>query len=320
MNVVELKSESTEENKSMRVFTVEPAPSGYSLVLHGGAGGRLSELSLDEQGRYSTGLADAFIAGENVLAAGGSALDAVCASVEQLENNPLFNSGRGSALTATGKAELDASVMTGDGRAGAIAVSRYAKNPVYLARKVMEESEHVMLVGPTKELVEGWGLESVESDYFITPLRQEQLANVQAQRLEGSRHGTVGAVALDVHGNLAAATSTGGMVNQSEGRVGDTPIIGAGNYAKDGVVGVSCTGTGEAFIEGVVAHEISARMRYAGAPVADAVRLTIEAELETRSADGGVIAIDAAGRIVVAHNSPAMFAAYRQAEQVMTLT
>lgn len=304
----------------MRVFRIEPAESGYALVLHGGAGGRLSELSLDQQGKYSTGLAEAFLAGEKILAAGGSALDAVCATVEQLENNPLFNSGKGAALTATGTAELDASVMTGDGRAGAIAVSRYAKNPVRLARKVMEESEHVLLVAPTKELVDGWGLESVKADYFITPLRQDQLKNVQANLLEGSRHGTVGAVALDVHGNLAAATSTGGMVNQREGRVGDTPIIGAGNYAKNGVVGVSCTGTGEAFIEGVVAHEISARMRYAGASVADAVSVTIEAELETRSADGGVIAIDASGSIVVAHNSPAMFAAYRVAEQVITLT
>jgi Asparaginase len=309
-----------ERNTNVRVFSIAPAASGYALVLHGGAGGRLSELSLDQQGQYSAGLTEAYVAGEMVLAGGGSALDAVCATVEKLENNPLFNSGRGAALTKSGEAELDASVMTGDGRAGAIAASRYCKNPVSLARKVMENSEHVLLVAPNEDLVASWGLETVEPDYFITPVRQEQLRNVQSKLLEGSRHGTVGAVAMDVHGHLAAATSTGGMVNQSEGRVGDTPIIGAGNYARDGVVAVSCTGDGEAFIQGVVSHEISARMRYANAELADAVAGTIEAELDGRKAVGGIIAVGADGRIVIAHNSPAMFAAYRDEDQLVTLT
>jgi len=303
----------------MHVFSVEPAATGYALVLHGGAGGRLSELSLDQHGQYGVGLSEAYDAGEAVLSRGGSALDAVCAAVESLENNPLFNSGRGAALTESGNAELDASVMTGDGRAGAVAASRYSKNPVYLARKVMEESEHVMLVAPSRKLVERWGLVTVEPDYFITPLRQEQLKNVQSNLIEGSRHGTVGAAAIDARGHLAAATSTGGMVNQSEGRVGDTPIIGAGNFAKDGVVAVSCTGAGESFIQGVVSHEISARMRYSGAELADAVTDTIKAELDSRGTDGGIIAVGADGRIVVAHNSPAMFAAYRDGDQVITL-
>lgn len=304
----------------MRIYSIAPAASGYALVLHGGAGGRLSELSLDQQGHYSAGLSEAYDAGEAVLAGGGSALDAVCATVEKLENNPLFNSGRGAALTSSGEAELDASVMTGDGRAGAVAASRYSKNPIYLARKVMEDSDHVLLVAPTRERVTAWGLETVEPEYFITPTRQEQLTNVQARLLEGSRHGTVGAVAMDVHGRLAAATSTGGMVNQSEGRVGDTPIIGAGNYARDGVVAVSCTGEGEAFIQGVVSHEISSRIRYAGASLDDAVTGTIEAELGGRGANGGIIAIGADGRIVLAHNSAAMFAAYRDEDQLITLT
>lgn len=304
----------------MRVYTAVPAESGYALVLHGGAGGRLSELSLDQQGQYSAGLAEAYQAGEEVLAGGGSALDAVCVTVERLENNPLFNSGRGAALTKLGEAELDASVMTGDGRAGAIAVSRYSKNPVFLARKVMEESEHVLIVAPSRELVAGWGLETVEPEYFVTPVRQQQLKNVQSKALVASRHGTVGAVALDMDGHLAAATSTGGMVDQSEGRVGDTPIIGAGNYAKDGVVAVSCTGAGEAFIQGVVAHEISARIRYAQAGLRDAVVDTIEAEIGGRGAEGGVIVVGADGRIVIAHNSPAMFAAYRDTDGLVTLT
>ena len=309
-----------ERNTSVCVVSIAPAASGYALVLHGGAGGRVSELSLDQQGQYSAGLTEAYDAGDAVLASGGSALDAVCATVAKLENNPLFNSGRGAALTKSGEAELDASVMTGDGRAGAVAASRHSKNPVYLARKVMEDSEHVLLVAPNKDLVAAWGLETVEPEYFITPVRQEQLRNVRSKLLEGSRHGTVGAVAMDVHGHLAAATSTGGMVNQSEGRVGDTPIIGAGNYARDGVVAVSCTGDGEAFIQGVVSHEISARMRYSHAELADAVTGTIEAELVGRGADGGIIAVGADGRIVIAHNSPAMFAAYRDEDQLVTLT
>jgi beta-aspartyl-peptidase (threonine type) len=304
----------------MRVIDIAPAQTGYALVLHGGAGGRVEELSLEQQGHYSAGLAGAYRVGQSVLAAGGTALDAVCATVEQLENNPLFNAGRGAALTAAGEAELDASVMTGDGHAGAIAVSRHAKNPVFVARKVMEETGHVLLVAPSKVLVSEWGLQTVDPDYFVTEVRQRQLARVQSKQLAESRHGTVGAVAVDMHGHVAAATSTGGMVNQQEGRVGDTPVLGAGTYARDGVVAVSCTGEGESFIEGVVAHEIYARMHYAGATLADAVAGTIVAELDGRGTTGGIVAVGADGRVVVAHNSPAMFAAYEDAGELVTLT
>ena len=302
------------------VVSLGPATTGFALIIHGGAGGQIQELSVDEREHYSAGLAAAYLAGEAVLEAGGSALDAVCASVESLEDNPLFNAGFGAALTATGEAELDASVMTGAGQAGAIAVSRFAKNPIGAARKVMEETEHVLLVSPSRELIESWGLTTVEADYFVTEARLAQLRNVQSQRVAASRHGTVGAVAVDSFGHVAAATSTGGMVNQSEGRVGDTPVIGAGNYARDGVVAVSCTGEGESFIEGVVAHEISARMRYLGATVADAVRGTIADELGSRGANGGIIAVDPSGRVVVAYNSEAMFAAYRVDGELVTLT
>ena len=304
----------------INVISLDPSTTGFALVIHGGAGGQIQELSLDERGNYSAGLADAYLAGEAVLEAGGSALDAVCASVESLEDNPLFNAGFGAALTATGEAELDASVMTGAGRAGAIAVSRHVKNPIGAARKVMEETEHVLLVSPSKGLIESWGLETVEPDYFVTEARLSQLRNVQSELMVATRHGTVGAVAVDSHGHVAAATSTGGMVNQSEGRVGDTPVIGAGNYARDGVVAVSCTGEGESFIEGVVAHEISARMRYLGATVADAVSGTIADELGSRGANGGIIAVDSSARVVVAYNSDAMFAAYRLDGELVTLT
>ena len=304
----------------MRVFDIAPSLSGYALVLHGGAGGRLDELTLEQQGLYSAGLADAYRAGQVVLASDGSALDAVCACVTELENNPLFNAGRGAALTAVGSAELDASVMTGDGRAGAVAVSRYAKNPVLLAKKVMEQTEHVLLVSPSRAFVSGLGLQTVDSDYFVTEVRERQLANVRSKQIAGSRHGTVGAVAVDTRGHVASATSTGGMVNQHEGRVGDTPVIGSGIYARDGIVAVSCTGDGEAFIEGVVAHEIYARIRFGGSQLSDAVAETIVNELDARLSTGGVIAVGADGRIVVAHNSAAMFAAYEEAGDLVTLT
>jgi beta-aspartyl-peptidase (threonine type) len=280
----------------------------------------MEELSLDEQGQYPAGLADAYRAGEAVLAGGGSALEAVCVTVQHLEDNALFNAGRGAALTADGEAELDASVMAGDGRAGAIGASRHAKNPILAARKVMEASSHVFLVAPSVDLVTDWGLQVVAPDYFITAARRQQLDNVRSDELAGSRHGTVGAVAVDRHGLMAAATSTGGMVNQSEGRLGDTPIIGAGNYARDGVVAVSCTGDGEAFIQGVVAHEVSARVRYLRADLADAVAGTISDEVAGREATGGIIAVGADGSIVIAHNSPAMFAAFRDGDQLVTLT
>jgi beta-aspartyl-peptidase (threonine type) len=307
-------------NRSARVLTASSPAAGYALALHAGAGGSMKEHSDDEQGRYQAGLAEAYLAGEEILAAGGSALDAVCAAVQHLEDNPLYNAGRGAALTAAGDAELDASVMTGDGRAGAIGASRHAKNPVLAARKIMEESSHVFLVAPSIELVTGWGLRVAEPGYFVTPARQKQLDNAKVKDKVGSRHGTVGAVAVDVHGHTAAATSTGGIVNQSEGRIGDTPIIGAGTYARDGVVAVSCTGDGEEFIQGVVAHEIYARVRYLDVDLAEAVAGTINDEIAGRKATGGVIAVGSDLSVVVAYNSRAMFAAFRDGDQLVTLT
>lgn len=304
----------------MQIHEIAPPASGWALVLHGGAGGRVEELTLDARGSYTEGLTTAYRAGADVLAAGGSALDAVCATVRELEDDPLFNAGRGAALTAAGTAELDACVMTGDGRAGAVTACRQARNPVRAARKVMEETPAVLLIDPTAERLVGWGLEIVPAEYFLTAARQQQLRNVQARVLEPSPHGTVGAVALDVHGRVAAATSTGGMVNQSEGRVGDTPIIGAGTYARDGVVAVSCTGEGEAFITGVVAHDIAARMRYLGTSVRAAVEATMEEELTGRGAMGGLIAVAADGGIVVAHNSPMMFSAYADGGRLVSHT
>jgi beta-aspartyl-peptidase (threonine type) len=301
--------ESVAAPDSIQLWQV-PGDGTPTLALHGGAGGRIKELAEDERRGFESGLAAAYRAGETVLGGGGSALDAVCAAVEVLENDPLFNAGRGAALTADGKAELDAAVMTGDGQAGAVAASRYAKSPVRLARRVMERSEHVLLVAPPAELAQAWDLEVVDPDYFVTDVRRQQLARLQEQAVTGPRHGTVGAVARDGNGQIAAATSTGGMSNQAAGRIGDSPIIGAGTYARDGLAAISCTGHGEAFIRGVVAYDIAARIRYLGSGLADAVTATFENELRSKDSSGGLVAVDASGRIVVAHNSPSMFAAY----------
>jgi L-asparaginase / beta-aspartyl-peptidase len=293
----------------MEIFEVAPPEEGPSLALHGGAGGRVAELNARARAPYEQGLLAAYRAGWQVLAAGGGALDAVCASVEVLENDPLFNAGRGAALTATGHAELDASVMTGSGLAGAVAASKYARNPVRLARTVMEHTDHVLLVDPGVAFLERYGLDVVERDYFITEPRKQQLGHIMDGPVIAARHGTVGAVARDAGGRVAAATSTGGMAGQAEGRVGDTPIVGAGVYARDNVVAISCTGHGEAFIRGVVAYDVAARIRYADAGLAEAVRGTFEQELAQRGSTGGIVAVGGDGRIVVAHNSPAMFSA-----------
>jgi beta-aspartyl-peptidase (threonine type) len=305
---------------TMRLIDLPAPATGYALALHGGAGGRVEELTLVEQGTYAEGLSAAYRAGAAVLAAGGDALDAVCAAVDVLEDDPLFNAGRGAALTAAGTAELDACVMTGDGRAGAVAASRHARHPVRAARKVMEDSRSVLLVDPSAERIAGWELETVDASWFITPARQQQLANVLAAAREPARHGTVGAVAVDVRGRVAAATSTGGMVGQSEGRIGDSPIVGAGTYARDGVVAISCTGEGEAFIQGTVAGDIAARVRYLGSTLGEAVADTVAAELDSRSATGGLVAVRPDGSVVIAHNSPAMFAAFHDGTRLVTLT
>jgi beta-aspartyl-peptidase (threonine type) len=293
----------------VEIFEVASPGGGPSLALHGGAGGRVEELALTARAPYEEGLVAAYRAGWQVLAAGGDALDAVCASVEVLENDPLFNAGRGAALTASGHAEPDASVMTGSGLAGAVAASKYARNPVRLARAVMEHTGYVFIVDPDVEFLDRYGLEVVEREYFITEPRQQQLDRVLDSRAVAGRHGTVGAVARDTGGRVAAATSTGGMTGQADGRVGDSPIVGAGVYARDNVVAISCTGHGEAFIRGVVAHDVAARIRYAEAGLPEAVRGTFEQELTQRGSTGGLVAVGGDGRIVVAHNSPAMFSA-----------
>ncbi|TWP33918.1 isoaspartyl peptidase/L-asparaginase [Leekyejoonella antrihumi] len=293
-------------------------PGGPLLLIHGGAGPRATELALQASQHYEKGLADAIEAGRAALLEGESALDAVCAAVVALEDNPLFNAGRGASLTDCGTAEMDAAVMTGDGHAGAVAASRFMRNPVVAARAVMEQTDHVLVVDPGIDLADRWGMQREPTEYFITAHRMRQLEEVLAHRQSAPRCGTVGAVAMDLAGSIACATSTGGMVGQAVGRVGDTGLIGAGSFASEHSAAISCTGEGEAFIQGVVAHDIAARMRYGGSDLTVALRDTYQQELNRRGATGGTIALTPSGQALIAHNSKAMFAGYWDGDQAET--
>ncbi|TFJ95379.1 Isoaspartyl peptidase [Platysternon megacephalum] len=237
-----------------------------------------------------------------------------------MEDNPLFNAGKGAALTMSGGVECDASVMTGDGAAGAVTACTRIKNPIRLARVVKEHTPHVLLINPDVDLATSHGIDVVDPEYFVTPARQEQLRRILAEEEAPLRHGTVGAVALDSHGHLAAATSTGGISKQFNGRVGDSPIIGAGTFARDGACALSCTGDGEAFLEGCVAHDIYARMAFGRLNLAEAIHATFDEEITRRGSTGGVIGIDAEGQVVLAHNSEMMFAACKNGVRIEVWT
>lgn len=296
---------------------VPPDPgAGYGLALHGGAG-RTAPVDSERARAFRAGLLRALRAGRDVLAAGAAAEDAVVAAVRVLEDDPLFNCARGAVLTRDGGVELDAALMSGDGRAGAVACARHARNPVLAARAVRDRTPHVLVVDPGPDLLDAWGIETASPEYFVTPDRLLQARAARGERLPGApaptRHGTVGAVARDRSGHVAAATSTGGVGGQLPGRVGDTPLIGAGTYARDGGAAVSCTGVGEYFVRGVVAHDVVSRMRYAGRPLSRAVRETIQEALEDRGTGGGLVAVDAAGGAVLAWNAAHMFRGWIQA-------
>jgi beta-aspartyl-peptidase (threonine type) len=287
----------------------------FAIAIHGGAG-TLSrhETSPEHESLYLRGLDAALDAGFSLLEAGASSLDAVTAAVVLLEDNPLFNAGRGAVLNRDGVAELDASIMDGATlAAGSVCGLRHIRNPVTLARRVMEASPHVMLVGEgAEDFARSQGVELVSNEYFRTPARQNQLHRLlqgQAERendLVAHSMGTVGAVAVDARGNVAAATSTGGMTAKRWGRVGDSPIIGAGTYASNAGCAVSATGHGEYFIRTVVAHDICAQMQYAGLPLAQAVQNTL-ARMKALGGNGGVIAVTPDGELVLDFNSEGMF-------------
>jgi len=284
-----------------------------ALAIHGGAGAIPRPLLESREKQYLTSLQSTLDASYAVLEQGGSSLDAVTTAVRLLEDDPLFNAGRGAALNRDGAAELDAAIMDGrQQRAGAVACVRNVRNPIDLARRVMERSRHVLLVGTgAEEFALEEGFVPVPNEYFQTEERRQQLECVrQGQRvseLVGSPQGTVGAVAVDAAGDLAAATSTGGMTNKHSGRVGDSPIIGAGTYAKNGVCAVSATGHGEYFIRTVAAYHICNAVEYRGLTLEDAAREMLHAVLPSLGGQGGVIAVDASGRVVMDFSSEGMF-------------
>ncbi|WP_022822368.1 isoaspartyl peptidase/L-asparaginase family protein [Hymenobacter norwichensis] len=337
------------------------SPSGpFTLVIHGGAGTiTKANMTAEQEKAYQDGLNKALQVGYTILKDGGTALDAVEATIRVMEDNPLFNAGKGAVFTHEGRNEMDASIMEGEKlRAGAVAGVTVVRNPITAARAVMEKSEHVLLTGPgAEQFAREQGLDIVEPSYFFTQARYDQLQKALSTEkspsslsqpstpvkaaptptaptkskgktkagkpssglvpagsqdladlifTEGRKYGTVGAVALDKQGNLAAATSTGGMTNKRYGRVGDAPIIGAGTYADNQSCAVSCTGWGEYFIRATVARDVAARMEYQKIPLSQAAQATID-KVDAMGGNGGLIALDRAGNITMPFNSEGMY-------------
>jgi len=294
-------------------MTSEAAAADWKLVIHGGAGViERANLSGEKEKEIRNALDRALQAGSTILAGGGSALDAVEASARLLEDDPNFNAGRGAVLTYEGIVELDASIMDGRNRAaGAVTGVQHTKNPISLARKVMEKSEHVFLSSPgADDFARSQGLEQVPNAYFITPDRQRQLEEMKGRKLSAFdvelKYGTVGAVAVDSQGHVAAATSTGGLTGKRWDRIGDSPVIGAGTYADDRGCAVSATGAGEYFIRVGVAHEICARMRMKGENAQTAADAVI-AEVGQLGGSGGVIVVTPKGESAYSFNTPGMY-------------
>ena len=304
-----------------------------ALAIHGGAGTILkSEMTAELEAEYQKGLQNALQTGWRILSKRGSALDAVEASVVELENFPLFNAGHGAVFTHEGNNEMDAAIMDGKKlRAGAIAFVKNVKHPIKLARLVMERTEHILLAGDgANEFAKQMNVEFESDEYFFTEHRYQQLleaieenrvqldhsSNRKSQIANRKSLGTVGAVACDEDGNLAAATSTGGMTNKKFGRIGDTAIIGAGNYADNRTCAVSCTGHGEYFMLGVTAFDLAARMKYKNLSLAEAGRETIE-RLSEIDGDGGFIAVDANANVILPFNSAGMYRGFINADGEM---
>ncbi len=329
-----------------------PQSPKLGFMLHGGAGViKKGSLTPEKEKEYRAKLEEALLAGYKALQSGKSSLDAIEIAIKLLEDSPLFNAGKGAVFTNEGKNELDASVMDGKTlAAGAVAGLRHVKNPITLARAVMEKSEHVMMVGEGAEkFAKEQKIELVDEKYFYTQERWDSLQRIlkeekeaeskkgklksqnsseddflmknpnyaqmtETEKLAQNRFGTVGAVALDKDGNLAAGTSTGGMTNKRFGRVGDAPIIGAGTYANNETCAVSATGWGEYFIRLGVARDISSLMEYRAMPIQQAADLVIQKKLQNLGGDGGIIAIDKFGNMAVSFNSEGMYRAYINSE------
>ena len=312
----------------------EVAKPNFGLVIHGGAGTILREnMTPEKEEKYRAVLAEAIQAGHKILKMGGSSQEAVERTINIMEDSPLFNAGKGAVLNSNASIELDASFMEGKSLgAGAISGVRTVKNPISAAIKVMEASPHVMLSGSGADaFASEQGLEIVSPDYFLTERRINALKEVQRASsisktnhkyqstdfINQQRYGTVGCVALDMFGNLAAGTSTGGMTNKKWNRIGDAPIIGAGTYANNATCAISSTGWGEFFIRTVVAHDISALMEYKKLSIQDAAYEVIHNKVAKLGGDGGVIGIDSNGNMMMEMNTPGMYRAKMDAQGKM---
>lgn len=307
------------------------------IAIHGGAGTlSRAHISAEQERAYHAALQQVLLAGQAVLAQGGTAMEAVCEAVRLLEDCPLFNAGHGAVFTAQATHELDAAVMDGTTlAAGAVAGVSRIRNPVQAARAVMQNGQHVLMVAEGAErMAQEAGLATVEPSYFSTPARHAQLLAAQARQAgvvldhdgaaalagraidEGRKMGTVGAVALDAHGHLAAATSTGGMTNKLPGRLGDSPLIGCGTYADDRTAAVSCTGHGESFIRVAAAHDVCARMAYGGASLEAATHAVVHEALPAVQGTGGLIAVDRQGNVCLPFNTEGMYRGIARVGQV----
>ena len=325
----ETNQESSPEEKPLEESAVQINP---VLVIHGGAGNILRENFTPEQENiYKNALKLALKAGYKILENGGTSSEAVIIAIQTLEADSLFNAGVGAVLTHEKKVSLDASFMDGKtGQAGAVAGVTSVKSPIELAYTIMHKSKHVMLSGiGAEKFAQLNGLTMVDPSYFITKLRLQQVERVIAQEenqehvfydpiIKDKKMGTVGAVALDKYGDLAAGTSTGGMTNKKHGRIGDSPIIGAGTFADNATCAVSATGHGEFFIRNVVAYDISARMKYQNSSLKDATQASID-NLTTKKGEGGVIALDKNGNVAMTFNSSGMFRAYAKSNDEIVI-
>jgi beta-aspartyl-peptidase (threonine type) len=303
---------SCRETESSAKFT------GYALAIHGGAGTiERKDMDAETEKAYMDALHQALDIGEAVLSKGGSSMDAVEYTIKYLEDNPLFNAGKGAVFTHDGKNELDASIMNGENQmAGAVGAVTIVKNPITLARSVMEKSPHVMMTGAgAEEFAVMCKLDTVPPSYFFTQKRWEGLLNAQKEdslrkadkHTNDKKFGTVGCVALDLNGNIAAGTSTGGMTNKRYNRLGDAPIIGAGTFADNASCGVSCTGHGEFFIRYTVARDIAALMEYKELTLQEACDQIVYKKLVDKGGEGGLIAVDKNGNIEMPFNTSGMY-------------
>ncbi len=306
----------------------------FAIVIHGGAGTIIKKNLTDEvEKKYQDKLTEALNTGYQILEKGGSSTDAVEAAIKIMEDSPLFNAGKGAVFTNAGTNEMDASIMEGETlNAGAVGGISTVKNPITAARLVMEKSQHVMLTGEgANAFAKKNGLEMADSSYFFNQKRYDQLQKIKKtekvqldhieddegylidpEALKDSKFGTVGAVALDKEGNITAATSTGGMTNKKYGRVGDSPIIGAGTYANNETCGVSCTGHGEYFIRKVVAYDVSAMMEYKGMSLQEAANHIINEKMVKFGGSGGLIALDKNGNVAMPFNTKGMYRGYKK--------